>query len=375
MSEHIFSNKINITKMNTKNIILKTQDLKSLFFAGLKLVLITLVFSMSFSCSDEEDCGYIKTYPQGCELQSSLDLSTGIDANGNVITPGKGVVDPFWRIINNPPLISCSDPLVSTINGDAYVINFAGFGPNSWVNQAGSSTLAPMDLGTTDTFACNNASNNNGNRVPYVFERPFCILEDTCLDYSFTLKGDDQVFLELIDNSNNNVIDTSPTYVWSSTAVQTWTASNSCLTTGSYSIRAYLVNTNATVLGFSFVGDLTTTNRDASISNNTDGCCQNNVISVLNILEDNCDNVFDNGIDQLGNGWMFNLRDASNAIIRTEITDANGNVFFSGLADGTYTIEIVNQTGWTQTLPSSGLITVSVANNQVEILEFFSCIN
>ncbi|MDO6595275.1 SpaA isopeptide-forming pilin-related protein [Oceanihabitans sp. 2_MG-2023] len=352
-------------------------QINTITYTFFKLVFLCFLF-LQFSCSSDESCEYITggpVIPPTCDLQSELNLSTGIDTNGNVLTPGKGIVDPFWRVINNPPLLSCSDPLVSTINGDAYVINFANFGPDGWVNQTGSTTLAPMDLGTTDTFGCNNASNNNGDKVPYVFERPFCILEDTCIDFSFTLKGDDQVYLELIDNSNNFPIDTSPTYIWSNTGIQTWSTSNLCLSSGSYSLRAYLVNTNATVLGFSLVGNLVTTNGDASISNNVEGCCQNNVISVLNILEENCDSVFDNGVDQLGNGWSFILKDISNTIIRTETTDANGNVFFSGLEDGTYTVEIVNQTGWISSNPSTGTITVTVANNEATILEFFSCIN
>lgn len=355
-----------------KNI--KNTDLESLFFKSLKWILTIIILALVFSCSDE-GCEYIKDnynpIPQGCDLQTELNLSTGIDANGNRINPGSGVVDPFWRVINNPPLISCSDPLQSTINGNAYVINFSSSGPDSWVNQSGSTTLAPLDLGTTNTFSCNNANNTNGDKIPYVFERPFCVLEDTCIDFNFTLKGDDQVYLELLRNSDNTSMSLSPTYIWSSTSVQSWNASNLCLSADSYSLRAYLVNTNSTVLGFSLVGNLFTTNGDQSISNNTEGCCQNNVISIINILEDNCDGVFDNNIDQLGNGWTFNLLDNTNTIIRTEITDINGNIFFSGLSDGTYTVQIVNQSGWTQTITSQ---TVNIINNSVEILEFYSCI-
>jgi hypothetical protein len=352
-----------------KNLYKKNEIQKNALF----IIIVCII-----SCSDEKDCDYNVSGPEipvGCDMQSELNLSTGLDTNGNIIAAGKGIVDPFWRVINNPPLLSCSDPLVSTINGDAYVINYSSIGSDGWVNQTGSTTLAPMDLGITDTFNCNNGSNNDGDTVPYVLERPFCVEEDTCIDFNFTFKGDDQVYLELIDNSDNSPLNISSTYVWSVTSVQTWNASNLCLLPGSYSLRAYLVNTNSTVLGFSMVGNLATTNGDASISNNVEGCCQNNVISILNILEENCDNVFDNGIDQLGDGWTYNLKDVTNSIIRTELTDANGNIFFSGLADGTYTIEIVNQTGWVQNNPSSGTITVSVSNNEATILEFFSCIN
>lgn len=335
------------------------------------------ILLLSLSCSNEEACAYLpNTEPDpsiNCNLQSELNLSTGIDVGGNVIPPGKGIIDPFWRVINNPPLLNCTSPLVSTINGSAYLINFANFGADAWVNQTGTTTLAPIDLGTSDSFGCNNALNNESVRVPYVFERPFCIIEDTCIDFNFSLKGDDQVYLQLIDNATNAVLSTSPTYIWTSTEAQNWTESNLCLSAGSYSIRAFLVNTNAIVLGFSMLGNLTTGNGDASISNNIEGCCVNNVISVLNILEENCDGKFDSGSDQLGSGWTFNLKDASGTIIRTETTDANGDAFFSGLADGTYTIEIVNQTGWLPSNPTTGTATVTVSNNQVELLQFFNC--
>jgi hypothetical protein len=367
--------------MNTKNIILKNQDLESLFFGGLKLVLITLVFTMSFSCSDES-CEYeqlTNSNPPdaiGCDRQSDLDLSSGIDANGNVIPAAFGAVDPFWKLINQPPLFQgspgnpCTNTAVGTFTGETFSMNF-GMGPNAWVNQVGASTIAPFDLGPNGSFGCNNAANSNGSQVPYVFERSFCVLDDTNVDFSFTFKGDDQIFFELVD-SNNTVLDTSTTYIWSTTPIQTWTASNFALATGSYSIRGSLVNTGAVILGFSFLGNLSTTNGDNAISNNAEGCCENNVISVLNILEEDCDRAYNNATDLLGGSWVFNLLDSTNTIIRTETTDVNGNIFFSGLPDGTYTIQIVNQTGWTQTITTE---IVNVTNNAVQIVEFYSCNN
>lgn len=372
----------NFNKMETKNIILKNQDIKSLFFSGLKLLMITLIFSMTFSCSDE-GCEYneseigIPPIPEGCALETELNLSSGIDANGNVIAPAFGAVDPFWKIINQPPIFQgspgnpCTNTAVGTFTGDTFSMNFGNMGSNAWVNQTGASTIAPFDLGPNGSFGCNNASNSDGDRVPYVFERSFCVLEDTNVDFSFTYKGDDQVIFELINNSDNSVQSTSPLYIWPG-ALQTWTATNLPLPTGSYSIRARLVNTGSVILGFSFLGDMITTNGDEAISNNSDGCCENNVISVLNILEEDCNRAYNNVTDSLGDNWTFNLLDSTNTIIRTETTDINGNIFFSGLPDGTYSIQIVNQTGWTQTITSEMVI---VANNSVQIVEFYSCNN
>ena len=178
---------------------------------------------------------------------------------------------------------------------------------------------------------------------------------------------------DLVDNSDNSlIVPTSSNYIYPA-AASTFSGTAVALSAGSYSFRGYLVNAGA-VLGFSVVGNVTTTNGDAVLSNNSDGCCENNVISVLNIFDQNCNDTFDSG-ESFGVGYTFNLLDTSNTIIRTEVTDANGNVFFAGLPDGTYTIQIVNQVGWTPSSPASGQTTVTVSGNSVDIQEFYNCNN
>lgn len=323
----------------------------------------------------KESCEYIATIDPpagaGCTMTNTLNLSTGVDTNGNLLAPGKGIVDPFWKLLNNPPLISCSSPLVSTINGSAYVVNFLNSGSTGWVNQPTASTLAPLDLGTTDNFGCNNANNSQGKRVPYVFERSFCVLNNTSVDFNFSFRGDDQIYFELINNNTNAVLSTSSVYTFPATTAN-WAGSGISLTAGSYSIKAYLVNTSSVVTGFSFTGNLTTSNGDLAISNNAKGCCENNTISILNIKDENCNATFDSA-DTVGNGFVFNVTNASGAIIATGATDTNGNVFFSGLPNGTYTITIVPQTSWTPSIPIGGTKTVILNNNTVEIIEFYNC--
>lgn len=353
--------------------ITKTLDNK-IIFSLLKFVLLIFLLS-STSCSNDESCGYQNSeISSNCDLKSNLNLSTGIDSDDNPIPPGTGVVDPFWRLLNNPPLINCTADLANTINGSAYLINYQNIDQNSWVNQPNSTTLAPVDLGTTNGFNCGNVTNTAGNSVPYVFERSFCIINDTCIDFNFTFKGDDSIYFELIDNTTNTIVPNvsigrSVVYAYPTT-VKSWTARNVCLDKGNYSIRGYLTNFGTTVLGFSLVGNLTTTNSDLSLSNNVEGCCENNTISILNIREVNeCNFVFDGG-DQLGNNWVFNLRDSSDAIIRTGTTDINGAIFFAGLPDGDYKVEIIPQTGY---IPNQNSVTISLANNTVELIEFYNC--
>lgn len=338
---------------------------------------ITIIITIILSCV-KEDCDYIiadnPISNANCKMTSTLNLSTGIDTNGDLIPPGKGVTDPFWKLLNNPPLISCTSPLVPSINGSAYVVNFSNAGNNGWVNQPTSSTLAPLDLGTTDSFGCNNAINSQGARVPYIFERSFCILKNTAVDFNFSFKGDDQINFELINNNSNTVINTSATYVFPlpGGVPLSWSASGISLTAGSYSLRAYLVNTSSVVTSFSFTGNLKTTNGELALSDNVGGCCENNVISILNILDENCNKTFD-GTDSVGNGFTFNLKNSSNIIIKTGVSDANGNVFFSGLANGTYTVSIVPQSGWTPNTPAGGSSIITVNNNQIVNINFYNC--
>lgn len=335
------------------------------------IFLATVLTVLTVSCKDE-GCEYDVLAPVGCELSDTLNLSTGIDATGAVIPPGTGVVDPNWKLLNDPPLLNCSNPLTNSINSSAYVVNYSNIGPNGWTNQPGVSTLAPVDLGTTQVFGCNNALNSDNMRVPYIFERSFCVFKKTTVDFTFTFKGDDRVRFELVDNVMGTVLSSSQQYIYvnsTNTPVITWTDTAVPLPVGSYSVRAYLTNTSSTVLGFSLSGNLTTTDGIPALTNNAAGCCENNTLSVLNVLEEICDATFSSQ-DQLGNGWTFNLRDASNTIIRTAITDINGNIFFSGLPDGIYTVEIVPQGGWIPNVPSIGL---SVSGNGVTIVEFYNC--
>ena len=341
------------------------------------LLIATLIVLIGFfSCSDNNGCGYTSDpdiIPIGCTLQSELNLTTGVDLNGNLITPGLGVVDPYWKLLNNPPLIQCDgSPEAATINGSAYAINFIGFAQDQWVNQIGATTLAPVDIGTNGSFGCNNATNSQGKIVPYVFERSFCVLNDTQVNFNFNGKGDDQIYFELINNDTNSIISTSGVYTYAfGNLPVNWVGSNVALTAGSYSIRAYLANTSSVVLGFSMLGNLTTSNGVQSISNNNEGCCENNTISVLNVIDSNCNNAFDN-LDQLGNNWTFKILNSSNVVVRTGTTDANGNIFFSGIPNGTYTVQIVLQTGFTSTTTS---VSVTLSNNTVKIVNFFNCPN
>ncbi len=323
------------------------------------------------SCSKDEGCDYTAAddfIPAGCTQQSDVNLSTGVDADGNRVEPALDAVDLQWRVLNNPPLLFCDDnPFAGTINGNAYLINFSNLPQYAWVNQPNTSTLAPMNLGIYAGFGCNNATNDDGNIVPYVFERSFCVLKNTAIDFDLSFKGDDQLKLELVNNITNQVIRQSDLYVYPQNAMS-FAATNLPLNAGSYSIRGYLANTSSVVLGFSVKGNITTTAGDAAISNNNLGCCENNTISILNLIDNNCNQKFDTG-DRLAKNWTIRVKN-NNVVVRTATTDANGNIFFSGLSNGSYIVELVPQTGFTSSVTT---VNVTLTDNAVKIVEFFNC--
>lgn len=330
---------------------------------------LTLLFISALSCNKDE-CEYIAGPNPGCQSLNRLSLTTGVDENGNPIQPNQGLADPCWRLLNNPPLINCADPLQATINGSAWVVNFNTPGMDNWVNQSGAGAICPVGMGAGG-FGCTSALNPLFDPLPYVFEWPFCLEKDDVIGINFLFKGDDRLYFELVDNLTNTVLVTSPGYTYPA-AAQIWNLSLS-LTAGNYSIRGHLTNDLAPGLGFSVIGSLETASRDLVLSKNNKACCPNNVISVFHLLEEfDCNGHFDT-FDLIGYGWTVQIRDASGAVIRTDVTNINGEVYFAGLPPGVYTVEIPPLPGWTTYSPAGGSVTLTVAGNSVNQVQFFTC--
>ncbi|MEA3313662.1 MAG: SdrD B-like domain-containing protein, partial [Caldisericota bacterium] len=81
-----------------------------------------------------------------------------------------------------------------------------------------------------------------------------------------------------------------------------------------------------------------------------------------------------NGVKDTGepglSGWTINLKDSTGAIIKTEITDGNGNYSFTDLLPGTYNVSEVAQPGWTQTYPASGYYDVTISDADATDINF-----
>ena len=340
------------------------------FFSKISAFTLSALLLIPFLSCNKDECEYVAGSNPGCHYLNRLSLTTGIDLDGNQIAPNQGLADPCWRLLNNPPLVDCGDPLQSTIDGSAWVVNFNDSSPDGWVNQSGAGSICPVNMGATG-FGCYNAFNPLFDPLPYVFERSFCLSKDEVVDINFLFKGDDRLYFELIHNPTNTVLLTSPGYVFPALP-QSWNVSIS-LSAGSYSIRGRLMNDLPAGLGFSAIGSVVVPTNEIVLSDNHNGCCDNNVISVFHLLEEfGCNQQFDS-FDLIGYGWTVNLRDASNAIVRTDVTDINGELFFAGLPAGVYTVEMVAIPGWTTYAPAGGAVTLTVVGNSVSRVQFFTC--
>jgi len=279
------------------------------------------------------------------------------------------VVDPFWRLINNPLIEPCNNPLVSTINGNAYVMNYNNIGANGWANQPGTGTIAPIDGGCNTNFGCNNLKNADGDYLPYIFERTFCICEDDSIFFDLNIKADDRLSIELWDLASSTLI-TADSGPFNFQTSNNWNF-NTFLPSGSYALRANLVNTHAVVLGFSIAGSITSLSNQQSIVQDTT-CCESNTINVRKILDNNCNGEVD-ATDQVGMGWQFELRDIAGTLLQTATTNTDGELFFNNVLAADYTITEVLQPGWVYGTPASGIETITVVNGGLNVVEFFNC--
>ena len=351
------------------------------------MVLMLPVGNNSFSCTANGNCGtstncswdiFVECNEEmmcpsdgACDLINSLNLGTGIDASGNLIPSGPGRIDPFWKLLNNAPVpTTCSNPALSTLNGTPYVINFVSPNTTAWVNLPGVGVIAPYDLGNGGGFGCNNLQNNNGQFLPYIFQRSFCVCEEDEFNLNVTYEGDDQLRLELYNLTNNVVVASGSQYTYPSTPVNF--SYSGTLTPGSYALRAYLANTGSTVLGFAMNGGINSATGSNSIINFGE-CCTPLSVHVQKILDNDCSSDISIG-DQVGVGWDFSLQNVNTgAILQTETTDLNGELIFNNVLPGNYVLEEVSGSGWTAINPLGGTQVITVTGTNFNSYSFFNC--
>lgn len=234
--------------------------LKYLIFALATLPTNLFGQSMEIRCSDQ--------------LQSLINLGTGLSQAGTLLEPGSGVVDPYWTLSNRPALSNCTDAESASLSSRAYLVNFNDANETSWVNQEGVRAISPVDAGLEGRLSCQNAPDD-----PFVFERYFCLNADAEIQLDVSFKGDDRLQLELVDLRASRVLAASEPYSYQNpppapARFRVRLGVNS----GIYALRAKLGN-DAIASGFSIAGqvEMLSPGSPAQLSNATliqDFACQ-----------------------------------------------------------------------------------------------------
>jgi Mg-chelatase subunit ChlD len=77
--------------------------------------------------------------------------------------------------------------------------------------------------------------------------------------------------------------------------------------------------------------------------------------------DDNGNGQFDTNEDKLP-GWTIQLKNNTNQLLNTTMTDSEGNYIFKDLCDGTYNLSEIQKQDWIKTSPTTASITVNLQN-------------
>jgi PKD repeat protein len=302
-----------------------------------------------------------------CETQS-LNISTGYDpATGGVLASGSS--DPNWTLVAAPPSSTVIPPFPANIIGP--------FG-TAWANLAGSEWMSAVPF---NNYSVNNCGTNDCNCPPFVYQRCFCVCEQTEVTFDFDFLSDDAGAVELWDEVNNILVATlanncgDGTFPWNFMMPAVSVNTTIGLPKGRYCLKILHWNNGNVAMGVNLSGTVT----GAHLL--LDACCANPNGGIVGTKyhDLDCDGVRDikeNTWVYLDPGlaaWEFTLTDAANNVVGTAYSDANGQFTFPNLTPGTYTVTETPQLNWGPSNPATGAITVNVTANNIINVEFGNC--
>lgn len=299
------------------------------------------------------------TYSQNCTGPvNDLIISTGYNPVTNSLINDYDF-DPMWRLVQAP-----ADPpgWTSNIGGPAICIPIT----TSWMYAGVNSKYLnayPTAQALTDNW--------NLSTIQYIFEREFCVctgdptqIVDVTFDLS--LNADNWAELYLEDEQGVQTLLVSQSYVYSSSNFLSTPAQVNVthqLTAGTYKLLLHHRNKQV-VMGVNLDGKIYSS---ALISDNT--CTKRGSIAGYSREDANGNGILD-GSDPKSNGWTMELRNSSNTLISSIVSDHSGYYFFMDLDPGTYTVTGIPPAGWQVIIPATSTYTVTSAINVVQESSF-----
>lgn len=306
---------------------------------------LTLVFEWKYDgrviCRDTVtvDC------PSGgsddtCDTDSLL-ISTGWDPyNGTLHNAGDYTT--FWQVVADPSPNTTEPRPASVITPHS-----AWDGP----------------LGTSRWISSYPSANNDTNGT-YTFQTCFCVKEGARnVRLIFDILADDRARVYV----NGVPVGSTPlSWAFQNPATHIDTNITGIIQPGRNCIRVEVDNTNSVAMGLNMHGRITAD----GIGLEKSVCCDpEGTLTGMKFWDRDCDGKRDPNEPGLP-GWTIQL---SNGM--TAVTDALGNYYFNNLPPGTYTVNEVNQPGWSQSYPAApGTHTVTLAAGQaIGSLDFGNC--
>ena len=273
----------------------------------------------------------------------TLFLATGLNHSTNQVDT-IGQPDANWIVLSGPMASSLSFPSPGWV-----IPQYSGW----YYTQPGSQWISPFN------FAAYGVDNYD---TPYVFRYTFCLAQQTVIDMFLPVLCDDlaAVYIDgnLIDSTNSG-------YRFYQSTIDTFTATNYTLASGTHDLDVHLYNVGGVAMGLDLQGYITSQFQLVTDTCcNTKGCC-------CGAVYDNhaCDGVRDIGngnvpIDQGLPGWKMSLAGASTYTMNTDI---NGNYSFVNVDPGSYTLTTSNPSGTPMNTTSVTIKKLDAVNKDVAI--------
>lgn len=315
-------------------------------------VVAFIIFSINLLAQEPKNCA-----SPDCKVDSLI-INTGYNHSSQT-SYGIGQPDAYWELIGSPDQNLNLPTPAWTINKNS-----------AWINpSADAEWISPYSFSNWNT-------NNRPPDDPYTFQFCFCVCEGVdSIRINMDIFADNtaEVFFDgnsIFTFSNPNTV---VNFQQGGTIDQAF-----AVKPGEHCLKIELRNWSAVAMGLLVEGSIkgiTPEGADPAPVFLSQVCCDpNGTILGRKINDKNCNGRDDNtpnnpNIEPGLAGWEIVLNPGN----ITATTDANGYYYFNNLPPGQYTVSETQQSGWTQSIPTSNTYTVNLLPNQILELDFANC--